>query len=82
MSILNLSQYATVDVGTECDTGKTKITCYYALKYDLTRLNGLTTVILPPRLFMLGYWIIVPGIHFISKGLYSRIIKVHDIYLK
>ena len=45
MSILNLSQYATKDVGTECDTGKTKITCYYAasLKHDLTRLNGLTT---------------------------------------
>ena len=45
MSILNLSQYATKDVGTEYGTGKTKITCYYAasLKHDLTRLNGLTT---------------------------------------
>ena len=44
MSILNLSQYATEDVGTECDTGKTKITCYYAasFEHDLTRLNGLT----------------------------------------
>ena len=31
---------------TECDTGKTKITYYYAasLKHDLTRLNGLTTL--------------------------------------
>ena len=28
--ILVQSQYATKEVGTECDTGKTKITCYYA----------------------------------------------------
>ena len=50
------SQYATKEVGTECDTGKTKITCYYAasLEHDLTRLNGLTTVILPPRVFYRG----------------------------
>ena len=42
MSILNLSQYATEDVGTECDTGKTKITCYYgaSLKHDLTCGSG------------------------------------------
>ena len=48
MSILFQFQYATKDVGTEYDTGKTKITCYYAasLKHDLTRLNGLTTLCL------------------------------------
>ena len=46
MSILVQSQYATNEVGTECDRGKTKITCYYAasLEHDLTRLNGLTTM--------------------------------------
>ena len=45
MSIFVQSQYTTAEVGTECDTGKTKITCYYAasFEHDLTRLNGLTT---------------------------------------
>ena len=46
MSILNLSQYATEDVGTECDTGKKRSPAITAsLKHDLTRLNGLTTAV-------------------------------------
>ena len=40
--ILDESQISTDDVSTECDTGKTKITCAASFEHDLTRLNGLT----------------------------------------
>ena len=33
IGILNESQISTDDGGTECDTGKTKITCYYAASF-------------------------------------------------
>ena len=33
LRILNESQISTKDVGTEYDTGKTKITCYYAASF-------------------------------------------------
>ena len=33
ISILDESQISTEDVGTEYDTGKTKITCYYAASF-------------------------------------------------
>ena len=47
-SVFEPPLYATREVGTDCDTGKTKITCYYAasFEHDLTRLNGLTTSVI------------------------------------
>ena len=46
--ILVQSQYATKEVGTECDTGKQRSPAITQrlLNHDLTRLNGLTTACL------------------------------------